>query len=212
MRKCNFLVWSVAAALLVNMRSEGQAGANTLERLRNSSSFDFVRRDGVCVRGVVSKTDAAGITVTSSKKAEISLRKDDLLQVSQGNALLYSARSSWSDVAVSAGHVYPHEAFVLKLQNGKTVKGKPRQVNPDGITLKHAFSTTLYRKAEVVSVDYLRDKPPTQVFTSTLEESPLLLLLYPEFYYRAAGLEGKVKVRLYDATKPEDNSPVACGI
>ncbi len=158
--------------------------------------------------GKISKADGASITVQLFERPPITLPKDDVLQVSQGNALLYSARSSWADV--SAAPVYPREAFVLVLKSGKHVKGKPTKTMPDSITLKHAFSTTLYRKSEIATVDYLRVKPATDAFMTDLGEAPWLLLLDPEFYYRATGLPGKIQIRLYDATKPEDDTPVAC--
>jgi hypothetical protein len=39
-----------------------------------------------------------------------------------------------------------------------------------------------------------------------LQEAPYMALFYPEFYYRAAGLEGRVPVRLYDSSKPQDTT------
>jgi hypothetical protein len=42
-----------------------------------------------------------------------------------------------------------------------------------------------------------------------LTEAPESLFFYPEFYYRLAGLEGRIPVRLYDASVPEPTSTVA---
>jgi hypothetical protein len=209
MRKSNLLIWvAAAAALLFNLRAEGQSEPKTLDSVTHSSSFKFVERDGTCLYGKISRADATSITVQPFQKPPMTLPKDNLLQVSQGNALLYSARSSWADV--SATPVYPREALVLGMKRGKHVKGKPTKTTSDNITLKHGFSTTLYPKSEILTVDYLRVKPATDAFMAVLGEAPWLLLLDPEFYYRATGLPGKIQIRLYDATKTEDDRPIAC--
>jgi len=84
------------------------------------------------------------------------------------------------------------------------------KTNPDSITLKHGVHTTLYPKSDVATIDYLRVKPATDAFMSILGEAPWILVLDPEFYYRATGLAGRIEVRLYDATKPQDDTPVEC--
>jgi len=207
MRTSNLLVWVVsAAALLFNVLAEGQSQSKTLDSVTHSSSFKFVERDGFCVYGKISKADANSVTVQPLDKPP--MHKDDLLQVSQGNALLCSARSSWADVAATP--IYPHEALVLGLKSVKHVKGKPVKTTSDSITLKHGLSTTLYPKSEIVTVDYVRVKPATDAFMTILGEAPWFLLLDPEFYYRATGLPGRIQIRLYDATKPEEDTPVAC--
>ncbi len=110
-----------------------------------------------------------------------------------------------------AAHVVPHEAFVLKTRSGKVVKGVPSKVTQDGITLKQGLITAEYSKADIVTVDYLRVRPRTDGWDYVAQESPELLFLLPETYYRAMGLEGTVPVRLFDATKPEAGATVlAC--
>lgn len=208
MRKSNLSIWAVGTALLFAVRAEGQAGSKALDSVTHSSSFKFVERNGTCLYGKISGADATSITVQPFKKPPIAIQKAGLLQISRGNALLYSARSSWADVA--AATLYPHEALVLRLKSGKQVKGKPTKTSADSITLKHGLSTTLYPKSEIVTVDYLRVKPATDGFMSVLGEAPWMLVFDPEFYYRATGLAGRIQVRLYDATRPEDDTPVAC--
>lgn len=209
MRKPNLLIWIIAAAaLLFNLRADGQSEPTTLDGFTHSSTFTFVERGGTCVYGKILKTSPISVTVQPFEKPAITLAKDELLHVSQGDALLYSARSSWADV--SATPVYPREAFVLGLKSGKHVKGKPTKTTLDSIIFKHGFTTTLYPKSEIVTVDYLRMKPATDTFVGVLKEDPWLLLLDPEFYYRATGLPGRIQIRLYDAKKPEDDTPVAC--
>jgi hypothetical protein len=63
------------------------------------------------------------------------------------------------------------------------------KVTPGSISLKHGLGKTVYPKADIDIVDYLRLKPATDSFMPTLEEAPYALFLDPEFYYRVAGLE-----------------------
>jgi hypothetical protein len=111
---------------------------------------------------------------------------------------------------VEAAHVLQREAFVLKTRSGKVIKGRPLTISSGGITLKHALITTQYPKAEIITVDYLRSKPETDGFDYFAQEAPVLLFFYPEFYYRLIGLEGRIPVRLYDASMPEGIGTLQC--
>lgn len=78
-----------------------------------------------------------------------------------------------------------------------------------GITIRHGLTTSNLPKSEVSTVDYLRWKPASDGFNLALEEAPWALIFYPEFYGRAAGVEGRVPVRLYDSSEPEDDSKLS---
>ena len=185
-----------------------QASRDTLNGVSHSASLTFLKRDGTCVSGPIAGVDEKAVTVHPYGKEPVKIQRTDLLQVSQGDALLFTAVSSWADVATA--HVYPHEAFVLKLRSGKLIKGKPLAVKPDSITLKHGFVSTEYKKSEVQTIDYLRVKPESDGFDYFSQEAPGLLFFYPEFYYRLVGLEGRIPVRLYDASSPEAAAVPSC--
>lgn len=182
---------AVVVALLYNFSVGAQTNPNSVDTVTHSASFEFVERDGVCVYGKILKVDAASITVQPFEKSSVTLQKEALLRVSQGDALLYSARSSWADVSTSAAVLRSQEAFVLTLKSGKQVKGKPTQMSVDSITLKHGLNRSLYQKSEILTVDYLRVKPATDAFMLVLGEAPWMLIFDPEFYYRATGLPGR---------------------
>lgn len=156
----------------------------------------------------ISQADALTITVQQFDKSSITIERDALYQVIEGTALLFSARSSWADVV--GVHLYPHETLLVTMRGGKQVRGKPVTVSADAIILKHGLSKTRYPKVEIATIDYLRAKPPMDSFQARLQEAPYALMFYPEFYYRMAGLAGKIPVRLFDAAKPEDNVPFSC--
>jgi hypothetical protein len=202
------LIMALTIVTVVSPPLKGQTGPNPLDSVTHTASFKFVERGGACVYGKILKADAASITVQPSDKPPLTLEKQSLLQVIQGNALLYSARSSWADVAALT--VYPREALVLTLKGGKKVKGNPMKTSADSITLKKGMSAAVYSKSQILTVDYLRAKPATGDFMFLLSEAPWLVIFDPEFYYRAAGLAGRITVRLYDAAKPEDDTSIAC--
>lgn len=185
-----------------------QSSTDSLNNVTRSASFYFVQHDGSCQRGSIIKADSNEITIRTSEQTQAAIMRESLLQVRQGDGLIYSARSSWSDVAKA--HVYPREALMVTTLTGVHVKGKPIAVKSDSITLKHGFATTTIPKAKISVVDYFRVKPETDNFDFVLEEAPWAIIFYPEFYSRTAGLEGRIPVRLYDASKPEDNRTLDC--
>jgi hypothetical protein len=208
MKKSFLLTCALVGALLSNLSVEAQTNPDSVDSVTHSASLEFVERDGTCVYGKILRADARSIRVQPYEKPPVTLQKEALLQVRQGNGLVYSARSSWADVY--AAILYPHEVLALSLKGGKQVSGKPTKTSLDSITLKHGLSSAVYPKSEILTVDYLRVKPATDAFMTVLGEAPWMLVFDPEFYYRATGLPGTIKVRLYDATKPEDDTPVVC--
>ncbi len=198
---------AILGLLLASACARAQSPSGTLEGTSHSSTLIFVTKDGTCLRGTVSKADAASITVQPFKQQPVRLQRDTLLQVSQGNALLLSTRSSWLDVVNT--HLYPREFLTVVTKSGKQVKGTVVAVGSVGITIKHGLTTSVFSKADIASVDYFRWRPATDSFNLALEEAPWALAFYPEFYGRVAGIEGRVGVRLYDASKPEDNTAIS---
>ncbi len=193
--------------LIASTCAGAQSPADPLQKTGESSTLTFVMKDGACVRGTVVKADSASVRVQPLKQKALDLRRDELLQVSQGNALVFSARSSWSDVL--SAHLYPREALVVVTKSGKTIKGTVVNAGSAGISIRHGLTTSNLPKLEVSTVDYLRWKPASDGFNLALEEAPWALIFYPEFYGRAAGVEGRVTVRLYDSSQPEDDSKLS---
>lgn len=168
-----------------------------------------MRKDGSCVDGPIGKIDPKTVTITQSAQAPVTIQRRDLLQASQGNALVFSARSSWADV--EAVHLLPREAFSIKLHNGNILKDRPLRVSADGMVFKRfQWMTRRIGKNQIVTVDYLRMKPESNAFDYFAQEAPAMLFFYPESYDGLAGLEGRIPVRLYDAVRPQDDAPLKC--
>jgi hypothetical protein len=203
-------VWIVAltCALVGGRIACSQESSGSLSHISHSSTLTFIEQDGTCIDGPIAAADDTKVEVRQFGKPLVTIPRSGLLQIRQGDALIFSAVSSW--VNVEQTPVYPREALVLKLDSGKLIQGKPVKVTAEGITLKHGLITTNYKKADVATVDYLRLKPESDGFDYFSQEAPGLLFFYPEFYYRLIGLEGRIPVRLYDSTKLQVTDPPKC--
>jgi hypothetical protein len=173
-----------------------------------SASLTFIKKDRSCVAGPIVKIEPKLVTV-KTHAGPVAIARKDLLQASQDDSLVFSARSSWADV--ESVHLRPRESFTVKLRNGKTIKEIPLEVTADGLVYKRfLWLKKRYSKSQIVTVDYLRVKPDSYGFDYFTQEAPALLFFYPEFYDRLAGLEGRIPLRLYDAVMPEDDAPLQC--
>lgn len=190
---CSAIWYQIA---LAQQKSDG------LHHISPQSSITVIERNGKCIYGPISKADASNLTITPYGKAPVTIQRTDIFAASQGDALLFTESNTWINVQQTAAHVLPGEDFLLRLKNGKVVKGKPVQVKPDSMSLKHGFSTSEYQKSAIATVDYLRWRPESDKFDYYSQEAPALLFLDPEFYSRAMGLEGRIVVRLYNAAEP----------
>jgi hypothetical protein len=201
------------AALLLLLQSGGFAFAqkahHSAQGAVHSASLAFMRKDGSCVDGPIARIDPKTVTISQTTQPPVTIQRNDLLRVSQGNGLVFSARSSWADV--EAVHLLPREAFSIRLHNGKTIKDSPLRVTADGMIFKRfLWMTKRIGKDRIVTVDYLRMKPESEAFDYFAQEAPALLFFYPEFYDRLAGLEGRIPVRLYNAVRPQDDATLKC--
>ncbi len=176
---------------------------------KHSTALTLIEKSGACFNGPLTAVSPKSVTIQPSGGPAVAIARNDLRQAVQNNSILFSARSSWADV--EATHLLGRESFVVKLRNGKTMKGTPYRIEDNGLVYKHlVWLKKTYPKSTIVTVDYLRVKPDAYGFDYFTQEAPALLFFYPEFYDQLKGLEGRVPVRLYDANQPEDNKPVTC--
>ena len=201
------------AVLLCLLQSSGFAfphrSRKRPEAVAPSASLTFIRKDGACIDGPIASIAPKAVTIQQPQKPPVVLQRNDLLQVTQEDAVLFSARSSWADV--EAVQLSPHESFLLKTRKGKLIQGRPLTVTSEGFVYKRfLWLKKRYPKDQIVTVDYLRMKPVSSVFDYFTQEAPALLFFYPEFYDRLAGLEGRVPVRLYDALLPQNDATLQC--
>ncbi len=202
--------WIIAFSFILvgGQVAYSQTNSDSLGHIPHSSSLTFIEQDGTCIDGPLAGADATKVEVRPYGKPPVTISRSDLLQIRQGDALVYSAVSSWADVEKTP--VYPRESMVLKLASGKVAEGRPTKVTSESIVLKQGLITTTYKKTDVVTVDYLRLRPESDGFDYFSQEAPGLLFFQPEFYSRLIGLEGRIPVRLYDAKRPQATARPKC--
>jgi hypothetical protein len=64
-------------------------------RVPPSQAMTFIKKDGTCVNGRIAKIEPKTLTI-QTKTVPVLLSRKDLLQASQADSLVFSARSSWS--------------------------------------------------------------------------------------------------------------------
>lgn len=185
-------------------------GWNNLSRVSHSSSLTFIKRDASCESGTVLKADGTSVTIKRYQRPPVTIPKQELLQAGEGGPhnLVFSGRSSWSD-AINAhpGHA---ESLLIVMKDGERYSGKPISTTDTTIVLNTLTQTKTLTKQDILTVDYVRQKPLTDDEEYLAQEAGFLLLFSPMSYVRAAGVSLKLDVHLYDASKPEDNSEVIC--
>jgi hypothetical protein len=182
----------------------GQAVDKHLGQLQHDRVYSFLLKDGSCKFGELAKSNKQSVTIRSGGQPDTSVPIADVVQFGQGPELFYDSRSSWVDV--QGAKLYARESMLVTLKDGKVISGKPRKVDADTLSLEQAFSTKTISKQDVQSVITLKLRPATASFEFVQEEAGFFQIFYPEFYERVFRTEGRVPVRLYDSSLPEDDS------
>jgi hypothetical protein len=132
----------------------------------------------------------------------------DVVRVSDGEHVydvVYSGRSSWSDVAAIPPNARSYLRVIRK--DGSQHEGAAAQVGDSEITLDKKGKPEKIQKGDVARVYFVRLKPLSDSARYSDEEHfPLNPELWP--YYWNVGVH--MPVLLYDSSAPEDNSKIVC--
>jgi hypothetical protein len=85
------------------------------------------------------------------------------------------------------------------------------RVTADGIEFTHGGVLNL-PKGGILTVDYLRQRPISDGAEYLIQEVPVLMLFSPDTWARAAHLEPRLSVRIFDASRPEDGPMPKCPV
>ncbi len=179
---------------------------DNLKLVTHRRSYGFVLRDGTCVTGKIVSVAADAVKIDQPTPA--TLKRPDIIRVSDGDhsySVVYSSRSSWSDVA----GIPPNENEYLRVvtKDGKQHEGSADQVGEAGMTLVKKGKSVNIAKSDVARVYFVRLKPLSDSARYSDEEHfPLNPELWP--YYWNIGVH--MPVLLYDSAEPEDNSKIVC--
>ncbi len=100
---------------------------------------------------------------------------------------------------------YGEELLAIRA-DGRSFSSKHVDVS-DGTMLFHGLTKTSLAKSEVKAVYYIRSKPLTADQKFLAEENAVYL--DPKLWFNGAFL-GKIRVLVYDRSKPEDDSDLNC--
>ena len=185
-----------------------------LNKITHKRSYTIETRDRKCSWGTISELtdDHLSANLYSSNPAgspAVTFRRADVLRVSTGRLIYYSGRSSWSDV--SSLDLEGRERLKIITMSGKTYEVKPPYaVSDEGITLDPSGRPTKIAKSEITRIYYIVVKPLTATGEYLAEELGPMIVFDPDWYAYGLHLVRQVPVLLYDANRPEDDSPAEC--
>jgi hypothetical protein len=185
-----------------------------LNKITHKRSYKIETRDRKCVWGTITSITTDHLTAKVSSNLSYSpntviFPRVDVLRVWTGRIVYYSGRSSWSDV--SSLRMKGRERLKVVTAVGKTYEVKPPYtVSDEGITLNTSGKSTMISKGEIAQVYDIVVKPLTDRGEYLADELGPMIIFDPDLYVYALHLEQYVSVLLYNASDPEDNSPVQC--
>jgi hypothetical protein len=210
---CRILSLTVAATSIFSWaKSTDQADPwSVLSGITHKRSYTIETRDHRCFRGKITRvtTDHLALLDSSHSPDAVIFLRADVWRVVSGRVMYYSGRSSWSDV--SSLRVRGRGRLKIVTRIGKTYNVKPPYtVSDEGITLNASGKSANIPKSEIAQVYDIVVRPLTDFGDYSLGELGPMVVFDPDWYVRSLHLEQHVEVLLYNATEPEDDSPVQC--
>lgn len=123
---------------------------------------------------------------------------------------LLSARSSWLDVKKFTSST--ERGVRVTMKDGKKVDGELVSVADDSLTLreKKKAPATIAKEA-IQKIEIIRQKPMPKALAAMNQETPWMVPLNPQSYPYLMHWNDTIRVRVYEASLPEDNEALKCG-
>lgn len=163
---------------------------------------------------IASVTDTT-LVVNEPHGQPISINRQELLRVNQGDwgaGVLFSSRSSWADVnAVTSlnGRTLRPKIFV-ETKSGRTQEGTLTSLSDAEIAMDSQHNLIHVAKTDISTLSYVTAKPLSSSAAYADDELAWMKIFDPQLWPKMFGFQGSVRVRLYDASLPEDNSSIVC--
>jgi len=186
-------------------------GWENLKHVPWQRSYTFLARDLHCVTGEIVSVSADSVTLKLPKGEVTKMDRTDVLRVSgRPSYIIYSGRSSWSDVV--GRRPYSTEGARIRTKDGKTHSGMFLGASDSDITVGQANGSINIAKADVSTFDIVSYTPLSDKDEYWAEECGVLpiCLLNVRLWPRSLGIGLRMHIRLYDSSLPEDNRPIAC--
>jgi hypothetical protein len=202
---------TLAVCLAFSLRALGAAKDDPWENLRRVTrhrAYTFVDHESNCVTGQILTVTNQSVTIERPQAKNITVERQNTLRVTDGrqiNDVIYSARSSWSDVEVISPKT--KERVKVLTRSGQEYEGKLVSASDIGMTLTHPSGNINLAKENIARVYYLRYKPMSEGAEHSAQE---MFVIDPRLWPYFLNISAKIPVRLYDSSMPEDNIPVQC--
>lgn len=221
-------IYSLALVLAFHLSSFpahsaiGKDSWKLIQQLPHHASFTFMDRDRNCHFGQVFRVNDHSVVVNTGK-SQVAIEKSNLLYVQRGHfdvvngprLGMYSGRSAWADLLMFMPllHQFPSLKAPMSVAtaNGKLRKGDLKEVTETAIVLRDSFGKeTQVSKSQVSRVNYIQDKPLSDMEEYDWEELAMLRIFDPVLYPRLFHAGDTTEVPLYDRALPQDDSPLRC--
>ena len=185
---------------------------NDVAKLTRRASYIFVDRNHSCVDGKIKEVDDRAVTIIRGNSPEITTERTHLLRITSGGwagGVIFSGRSSWSDVVRIVGRRF-HPEIAVVMKSSQEHKGKLLSASDVALTLEISRKRVNISKDEVSTVSYIRPKPLGDSAAYADDELAWMKVFDPQLWPHLLHLQPPLSVRLYDASLPEDNSSIVC--
>jgi hypothetical protein len=185
---------------------------NNLQTVTHGRSYTVLGRQGKCISGKIGKVTTDYVSLKLSNGTDVNIERHDVLRVtSYPSYVIYSGRSSWADVREYLS--YPTEAVRVTLKAPPTeYVGKGELVSEVDITMSQPRGHVKLKKSQISTVDIISYTPLSDGNEYWAEECGItpICVLNVGLWPRLLGFGPRMRVRLFDSSLPEDNTPVPC--
>lgn len=183
-----------------------------LRKVTRGRNYTVVPRTGECITGKLGAVKADYLTLKLLKGKQVRVEKRDILRVTTGDEyIVYSGRSSWSDVRTYSS--YPTEAVMITTRTtGQRYVGKIASLSNAAVTLSLPGGTVKLAKGRIATLSIISYTPLSYGNDYWAEECflPPVCMLNVGLWPRVLGYHLRIQVLLYDSSQPEKDSPIAC--
>ncbi len=208
------LLFSLTSASFAQSAERSESW-NNLKQLTHKATFIFVKTDRNCIGGMIASVTDRALVVKELHGQPITITREELLHVNQGDwgaGVLFSSRSSWADVnAVTSRNGRTLKSKVLiETKSGRTQQGTLTSVSEGDIAMDSQHNVIHVAKADIATVSLVTSKPLSSSASYADDELAWMKIFDPQLWPKMFGFQGSMRVRLFDASLPEDNSPIVC--
>jgi hypothetical protein len=216
--------------LFVSIYASGATQDDSWQNLRHITReryYTVLDRKSDCVTGHITTANDYVVTLKLPDGTSATFDRDKVLRVSVSQAapyfpshvqadiakvtdIVYNGKSSWRDLkAIAALEKFRLAGQPVRIvkTDGKTYEGLLSSISDTELQLEQASGRVAVAKADVAQVYYLRYKPLTDSEKYSAQED---FWIDPRLWPYYLHLVPKMRVRLYDSSLPEDNTPVRC--